>query len=133
LMRAVVLGDLQQVGDTSFGDAGQAFQTVLTAYDSQNADDSSVRLQYAYFLADTYGAPRASDIVSILAPVTKDTNKTDAIPQNVLKGYIGAPVTPLKSTLVLLSTLDPDFKTYLVSLGWTSADFSTSATTAASQ
>jgi tetratricopeptide (TPR) repeat protein len=126
-MRAVVLGSLQQVGNTSFGDATQAFQSVLTAYDSQNAgNDGSVRLQYAYFLANTYGTSRASDIRSVLAPIYQGQSRGGPITQNVLKGYIGAPATPTKTSLVLLSTIDPDFKTFLISLGWTSTDLSTS-------
>jgi hypothetical protein len=131
LMNAIVLESLQRLGDTSLGDAGQAFQALLTAYDSQDpADDGSVRLQYAYYLMNIYGTSRASDIRSILEPISRSPSHGGIVTVNVLKGYIGTPVSPAKTAVVVLSTLDPDFKAFLVSLGWTSADFASSTAAA---
>lgn len=132
LERAVVLGKLQLIGNTSLGSADQAFQALLSSYSSQNLTiDGFVRIQYAEFLANAYGAARATDIDTVLAPIYQDPTHRGAAVELYLKQYIGAPSSPAKADLALVASIDAQFKSFLSSLGWTIADFS--ATTKATQ
>jgi tetratricopeptide (TPR) repeat protein len=134
LEQAIVLGKLQQIGNTSEGDAGQAFQSLLSSYSSQNdTADGVVRLQYASFLANTGGTSNASDIASLLSPVIQDPTHRGVFVEPLLKAYVGAASSRTKQSLALVASIDPDFKAFLASLGWTTADFSTGVSTGASQ
>lgn len=128
LIRAVDLGKFQQVGTTTLGDADQAFQSLLSSYASQNLTaDGAVRLQYAYFLANVYGTASSTSIQSVLAPVVSDSTHRGALVGPSLAAQANLFSSQAHKNLVLLSSLDPQFKQFLVSLGWTSADFATSA------
>lgn len=72
---------------------------------------------YAAYLARTYGVSRASDIKSLLAHFY--TSTTYQIPP-ITNFFASAAVRTnnTHATLVKLAGIDPDFKKYLVSLGW---------------
>lgn len=123
--KAVVLGKMELIGDTSFGESAEAaFKATLAEYSTLNISaDGTARLQYVYFLARKYGKTRAMDIKNILAPIYQDTTT-----------YRGASIKPFltnarthsdrtEKNLVLLASLDSNFKALLVSFGWTEADF----------
>lgn len=127
-IRAVALGRMQLIGDTGFGDPEQAYESVLSAYAAAGVSttDGLVRLDYASFLARSYGAARSSDIQSILAPIYTEPSHGGPLTESYLKAFAGTPLTVTKVNVILLSTFDPKFKAFLGSLGWTNSDFSTS-------
>jgi len=82
--------------------------------------DGFARYYYAKFLSSQ--ASRSADVKAVLAPLYTDS------------GYKGSYILTFfaneksnlfaqKKTLVKLATSIPEFKTFLISLGWTSSDF----------
>jgi len=80
---------------------------------------------YADFLAVTYGTARSSDIRTILAVFTESnaTNIAPALRTLFASAATSTSLQSKKSEIVRLGRLAPDFKTYLISLGWNESDF----------
>lgn len=80
---------------------------------------------YAAFLAHQYGNKRSEDIKTLLLPFRIGNDAL--IYPNVVNFYkmvrMDATLTRDKQRLVQMGRIDPDFKTYLISLGWKSSDF----------
>jgi len=123
-LKALVLGKLQIMGDTSLGDASQAYTTALASYALQGAQDGQVRIWYASFLAAAYGTSRLADIESVLAPIYQDPTHRGVTVVSTLQSYVGALNSSSKRSLATLAAIDPQFRTFLQSLGWTAKDFS---------
>ena len=107
----------RESADDAFKQALQAFVT----YGYKPADDSFARYHYAAYLSRA-AAPKKIDIQAVLAPFSTDASyaSSSAAP------YFKAGRTNLqgqKANLQTLAKLDPDFKKFLTSLGWTSSDF----------
>jgi hypothetical protein len=120
LARAKLIGDVQIHG-VSLGDADEAFATAIAAYASEGpGHDGVARYYYAIFLAQAFGESRASDIQEILAPLS-----TAAYAQSSVTNTLKTARTNgfFRQFPVLLSSIDPEFKAYLVTLGWTQANF----------
>ena len=110
--------------DTTHGDANVLFKANI----DQNAaigrgEDGLARYGYAIFLAQTYGNQRKSEIAGVLAPLSGQDYVSSLI--------YGALTSARTSTFnkqypVLLASIDPDFKAFLMTLGWTASDFTAS-------
>jgi len=122
LERAVVVGNLNRHGNTSLGEADEDYAQAIEAYVTEGpGQDGIARYYYALFMAQADGAVRKSDIQAILAPLSG-------------ADYADSPVRQLLQTArtvlfyrqfpSLLASIDPEFKKFLMTLGWTAADFS---------
>ncbi len=121
--RAVVLGKMKRAGISGFADPQQAFDELLALYRGySNPFDGTARLQYAVYLARQFGSEKTQVVKDILAPLNSNPSahgiSVTAFLTNERHNALGA-----KGNLVLLASLDPGFKTLLLSLGWTDADF----------
>jgi len=121
---AVVAGKMQITGDDSFGDAETLFKEDLALYASTTppGSDGFTRYYYAAYLAHRYGKSRAADIENILAPLYTDA-PYKGTPSAHEFGTERNNILGDKPNLQLLASIDPKFKTYLISLGWTATDF----------
>lgn len=125
-VRAATLGRMMRAGDTSFGDPEAEFKRLLNLFPAFHVErDGTARLQYAIFVARVYGTSRTSDVQDILAPLYEDPAHRGKAIVPILQGGRDNTWNTLgqKSNLVLLSSLDPKFKAYLQTLGWSDADF----------
>lgn len=129
LKNAVVVERLSLAGDTVAGDPETLFKQLLEKAQlyPQRSFEADVRLQFAYFLYLMHGTQRTSDIVTILAPlysagrdVTNDHAARVFLANAATKKDIGN-----RTTIIAIANIDPDFKQYLVSLGWKASDFGT--------
>ncbi len=122
LLRAGILGDLNRFGDTSIENAEAQFLRAIDAFTKTGpGQDGIARYYYALFLAQTYGAEKKAQIQTILAPLS--TSEYAASPViTILKN--ARAVASYRKFPKLIATIDPDFKAYLMSLGWTPEDFS---------
>ena len=121
---AILIGRMQSIGDDSFGDAEPLFQRALSleAAAKPPLSDGFTRYYYAAFLAQRYGTSRASDVQNILAPFyTSDAYQGTAAVREF--GSERNNILGDKPNLQLLASVDPKFKAYLISLGWTASDF----------
>lgn len=122
LERAIVLGKLEQLKDTSLGDASEAYRKALDLYARVGESDAVARLKFAHYLATRYGSSKAAEISSVLAPLYEVPQEQQRL-RLFFARFGDATEGQTKSDLVLLAKLDPAFKTYLLSLGWAQADF----------
>lgn len=122
LRRAVLVGKLQITGDSSFGNAEEAFLAAEQEYAKRGWSSGFVFFNHATFLVHYYGAARASDIRELLKPVTAsqvfDSKKFARYLKNI---RVAAPIP--RTDAVRLARIDSEFKSYLISLGWAEADF----------
>lgn len=82
--------------------------------------DGFARYYYALFLS-SQGASRAADLKAVLAPLETDPGYKGAY---ILDFFANGKKNPQQKTrLAMLAGKIPEFKTLLLSLGWTSADF----------
>lgn len=87
---------------------------------------SFIAWKYAVFLDRAYGKSRAADILKLLAPFSvSSVDKIDPLVAVFLKQLPSNTAMAQERELTkLLGELDPDFKSYLISLGWHASDFS---------
>ncbi len=124
--RAVVLGKATRIGISSLVDPETAYEQLYDTIKIMNNDGylTSARLQHATYLARKYGSARSADIKTILAEVynNKSTSMSTEYAVAGLKS-LRAVSGGAKADLVLLASIDPKFKEYLISLGWQTGDF----------
>ncbi|MDO8514304.1 MAG: hypothetical protein Q7S50_02050 [bacterium] len=121
--RAIIVGRMTQLGDTSFGDPEKDFADLLNLFSVYHLQyDATTRFQYAVYLARTFGTVRSTDIRDILAPLNEDYEAHGisfaSFLRNERENRLGA-----KNNVILLASIDPKFKQLVISLGWTEADF----------
>jgi len=119
--RAVVLGKMRRIGDTSFADPDEAFKELLGYAETYRLSDGTPRLQYAYYLAHMYGKDRALDIQAILAPIVADPEGHGYVVSGILKNDLPGRLQ-VKRNFALLASIDPAFMKLLLSYGWTETD-----------
>ncbi|MBI5470081.1 hypothetical protein HY968_02040 [Candidatus Kaiserbacteria bacterium] len=121
LVRAIVVGVLNRKGDTSLGDANEQFVSAIDAYATAGpGQDGIARYYYALFIAQTYGASKKEDIRAVLAPLSSEEYANAPV-----KKFLMNARTPFYGVFpTLLAGIDPDFKKFLMTLGWTESDFS---------
>ncbi|OGG80306.1 hypothetical protein A3A39_03490 [Candidatus Kaiserbacteria bacterium RIFCSPLOWO2_01_FULL_54_13] len=125
LRRATVIGLLERGGEMSFGTTDEAFKIALSSFlpsPDGSPQDGIARFYYAYFLAAIYGPTRYEDAIKILAPLYESDAymSTDVVPLFRRERTLA---TSNHLYLVTLSRIDPKFKEFLASLGWTEDDF----------
>lgn len=128
LMRARIISDLERLGDTKFGTMDDAFRRAFSAYQQYGipGSDGFARYYYAVALYKKYGKAKSTEITQDLAPLYTDPNYKNAEVVPFLKN--GNNELTLRAYALQLGRIDPDFKTYLLSLGWTQANFSSAET-----
>ena len=120
----VVVGKMQILGDASFGDPEKFYAQALTLFDAAQpaGSDGFVRFNYALYLAQRFGSSRAGDIVNLLAPFYTTSVYKGSSAQNQFiserNNILGS-----KPAFVTLASIDPNFKSFLISLGWKETDF----------
>jgi len=82
-------------------------------------------LNYALFLADRYGSARSADIKNLLTPFRVGN---DAAIYSIVTAFYknirsASSSDKNRKLIIILGQMDPDFKTYLISLGWKQTDF----------
>lgn len=123
--KAVVLGELSYLDFASSTDAESAYKAALAAYaqfDLKKGSDSILRYQYAWFLLNAYGKERSVDIVQLLKPTYTEPEYRESANNAFFKNALK--ISDIrKEKLQSLALLVPEFKAFLISLGWEVADF----------
>jgi hypothetical protein len=125
LQKALILSRLSFAGLGSPEAAEAAYKAAFAADDAYlsttRGSDAFIRYRYARFLERTYQQKRAAEVIQTLAPLyTDESYKTSSI-VTFFKNARTAGAT--KEYMLSLAAIDPGFKAYLISLGWTAADF----------
>ena len=124
LRKAVVISKLVELGDTSYGSIDDSFMAVLNAYAARPGADGYVRYQYALALSHMSG-DHVAQIHEVLSPLYTNT---DVYKNSSVISFLKnerANVLKVKDGLVVMAKIDPGFRTYLKTLGWTDSDFAT--------
>ena len=124
LDRAIAIGKLNHLGDTSLGTAESAFDAALKEYADRGESNAYVYYDYALYEAWKPN-PNASQVQSILTPVYASSTGSYASFTQMLK--ISRTATTSSSTRqnpALLAQLDSRFTALLSSLGWKPSDIS---------
>lgn len=121
--RALVIGMLNSKGDMTFGDARAAYRVADAAYKAGGWVNGFVPYNEAVFLARMYGAAEASEIQTILSPIYTQSSKPGYAPILTFLKNGRATSSGNTSDIRLLASIDPKFKTFLLTLGWQDSDF----------
>jgi hypothetical protein len=122
-LKAITLGKLSEVGDADETVANAAFESSIQSYSSVgHGIDGNPRYYYAVELARLHGTSQAAKIHSLLAPIYTDSQYKKSPIEIALKKASFAGGTQNENILLLIK-IDPQFKTYLQGLGWTSQEF----------
>lgn len=125
VQKAFVLSQLSSVGLESFTDAESAYKDALAAYAQfglKKGSDAILRYHYAWFLLNTDREKRTADIEQLLKPIYTEPEYRESANNAFFKN---APEVSdvRKEKLQSLALLVPEFKAFLISLGWKAADF----------
>jgi len=115
--KANVQADLYLAGDKNFGDPEENYKKSLNVAILKVGNESSASIRYAVFLAEMYGEKRLQDIKALLAGFYSgryDATNTVRSIRNEKNGLLGN-----KNDYLLLAKLDPMWRDFLISLGWT--------------
>lgn len=84
-----------------------------------------IPLNYGIFLTKRYGTERAADITTLLAPfkVGNGAQISSTVVAYLKAARTSSTAVKERPLLVKMGQMVPDFKTYLVSLGWKASDF----------
>ncbi|TSC63274.1 MAG: hypothetical protein Athens041674_270, partial [Parcubacteria group bacterium Athens0416_74] len=126
LARAAGEPVLTQVGKQgiTFEIAEKSYKQALFLRSTQGAEkglDGMERFMYASYL-QRYFPERESDIKEIIAPFYK-TNVYQTAPVSIFLRAQSNADTWMNKSLVGMAAIDPQFKGFLMSMGWTEADF----------
>lgn len=122
----VVMADLAMVGVVDPSKAEAYFLKALQAEASVGQLPGSLNAYYyASFLSSYFGKERVEDVKNILSVFSaKNSNKIyPEVPAYFNISRTDPDLSEIKTSLKLLSKSDPDFKKYLMSIGWQGADF----------
>lgn len=123
-LEGVALGQLANVGAADPTQVEAYFQQgLLWEKKEQYKPGSFTTYDYALFLAKQYGNKRVKDIQNLLS-VFNSSNTSNINPSVIayFKPAAGGASSMLSKNFALLAGLDPDFKTFLMSLGWHASD-----------
>jgi hypothetical protein len=119
---------LASVGAIDPGKVENTFQSALHFMNAVGAPSGEMtNVYYAAFLYNTYGMKRLADIKQLLAPFS--TSNSDGIFPASKAALISLinPTTPgtkiQRLWMINLAQVDPDFKTYLLAIGWPGGEF----------
>jgi len=127
LRRAMTVVRLSDARDPAAGDPETIFKQLIaqTPEYPQGSLDAYARLQYAYYLYQGSGSKRAADIAQVLAPLAasnRDVN-ADISARTFLASSAKDASLGNRDVIVGIAAIDPVFKQYLSSLGWSASDF----------
>jgi tetratricopeptide (TPR) repeat protein len=111
------IGTIDQIA-AAYKAALDAFGTVANV----GTNDGFGRYNYAVFLSTAYGASQAAQVQSILAPIYSNPAYATSPLGIFLAGLIDNKAS-LRANAVAVASIDPKFKSYLISLGWPASDF----------
>jgi len=124
-LEAMALAKLMSIGAAESTAVEQRFQKSVQFADAFNHYGNE-RWRYAEFLSALYGETRAADIqnlLSVYAPAKKNTIFPPTIA--LLRAAISDPtLAEDKKILIKTAKIAPDFKAFLLSVGWHESDFS---------
>jgi len=132
---AVVGGELALAGVVSPYGAAQLYQQAIdsfSTYDPLPGHDSTVRFNYAGFLALVWGTARAADIHSAISPLYLDPAAyTGSALLHTLTSLASMPSTDMGTTTAEIIMLrareiavnDAGFRNLLMGLGWRAGEF----------
>jgi tetratricopeptide (TPR) repeat protein len=126
LLEARALGELVSVGIGPPNVAEDLFQKAIHHADLIGAyrQYRFERYQYAKFLATEYGATRKDDIKNLLSVYLLDpTTVYRPMVDFFTLARTSQTLTSDRESIIRLGNIDPDFKAYLISLGWHESDF----------
>lgn len=116
--KGVVIGALTAVGeaDTDVDDPEEMFKESL-ALSQTSWSSSATKFTYAAFLAANYGEKRKEDIANLLSDVYAPAVGTEF---SWRRWLLNEKTNPTRSQNYVrrLASIDPKFKTFLISLGW---------------
>ena len=126
MLEGTVFNRLYSLGAADAGRAEPYFQkAVQYAADVGLKSGSFYQFNYAAFLVTRYGNARLADIKKLLMPF-RAGNEAEIYP-GVIEFFklarTNLDLEVRKATIVTLTKIDSDFKTYLISLGWKVSDF----------
>ena len=125
-VRADIVRRLSSKGLYTKADVAAAYKRAFDEYTtvaSPALADGYARYNYAIALSYAYGASQADKVQSVMAPIYANPGYATGVLGIFLKSLIGS-TSILHHNAVVVANIDPKFKSYLMSLGWTSADFS---------
>lgn len=115
--KAYILGQVSLTGDESLGNPEEAFDKALVAGAVNNVYDAQAKYHYALFLAQKYGTLRAAEIQNTLKDFYASNRFDNTGMVRFLKNEKNNN-TGSKERILLLAEIDPEFKNYLIKLGW---------------
>jgi len=121
--RAISVASMELSGDPSLGTLEEAFSAALQAYRQSESpySDGYARFYYAAYLVKKYGDTKKVQVVQIIAPLYQNqAYKKSQIILYLTNAKFDAEKSEYASSLAML---DPNFKAFLKSLGWTENDF----------
>lgn len=125
--KAVVIGKLARIGKATPSDAEASFKTAQNMSSLlEGKPNGFTSYLYADFLANAYGKTRLTDIQAQLSNIYA-VRSTSTDPVVLFLTNEKTNTLNVKQSLVNLAALDPKFKTYLTSLGWTTTDFASNS------
>jgi hypothetical protein len=118
LNKAAVLVDLKELGEPVSEDI-EAIFTDAQKYSVISANsESALRYSYALYLARTHGSARKADVIKAFRVLYATPAYANTPILRVFKeeknNIIGS-----KKDILLLASIDPEFKQYLITQGWT--------------
>lgn len=114
--KAYILGMLSVSGDESLGDPGAAFAKALERAKISLDSEAQAKYYYAVFLSSKYGNTRSADIQNLL----RDFYATNRYEKTGIVRFIRneADDKVKEKNVLILAENDPEFKNWLVLLGW---------------
>ena len=122
---ALVKEKLARFQHTSFDDTEATFKRAFDMYSALgqgNGIDGFTRYFYASLLANYYNGTRDSDTITLLTPFYTTNTYANSSAEQFFKTEKNNQLRA-KGNIVKLALVDSKFKSYLMTLGWTSADF----------
>ena len=116
-LKGNVLAKLHLAGDFSLGNPEDAYKESLEAAQGNIAFEAAARYHYASFLARAYGKDRRDDVKKLLSAFYADTAFSNSAMYKVIAREKNNALG-LKNHIVLMASLDPEFKTLLRQMGW---------------
>ena len=121
--RATLIGYLAQLGVKSHEEASAAFEKAIPLDTiSNNGDLGFTSYFYAVYLERAFGAQEPEKVRAALRPYYTPTMRTSG---SVVSFFAGERMNRQgqKERVAGLAAVDPEFKKYLLSLGWKDVDF----------
>ena len=124
--KAGILTKFSYIGLAATADALTAHQRAIAEFDtitSQPFSDAFPRFYEAVFLAHASGSAQRANIQSVLAPIDTNAGYAASYFGDALKSASSDSTLHLHKQAVNVAAIDPKFKSFLISLGWSPTNF----------